>query len=62
MDIIRRVLNTPYYGIFVGTSPWPSELGLAVTGHITANNQQYEHAIAGHRQSLFVITSKITTS
>ena len=49
----EMVLNTPYYGIFVGTSPWPSELGLAITSHITANKQLYEHTIAGQRLSCY---------
>ena len=39
--ISNCLLNTPYYGIFVCTSQWPSGLGLAVTyvcdGHIKAS-------------------------
>ena len=64
LDPAHCLLNTPYYGLFVCTSPWPSGLGLAVTyvcdGHSTAPTKQCERTFAGQGQSLFVITSNIT--
>ena len=42
------LLNTPYYGIFVCTNPWPSGLGLAVMYLCDGHIRQHQPTIRTH--------------